>query len=119
MPSSPCKVFVAWRSAAICRNATLPAVLIELEPARLERAADLARYIRLWQREAARGSHFGDDRHVVLRPGHGLRVPLGERFVRGARHAERASHDDDMKPMALGEREAFVVGDQASPHDGV
>src|SRR5438034_10142352 len=59
-----------WRSAAICGNATLPSVLIELEAARLERTADLPRYIGLWQRNAACGGHFRDDRHVVLRPGH-------------------------------------------------
>src|SRR5712692_3863055 len=81
-----------WRSAAICPNATLASVGIELEPARLERAADLPRYIRLWQRNAALGSHFGDDRHVVLGPGHSLCPPLGQCFVRGARHAERVSH---------------------------
>src|SRR5438270_4926757 len=102
MPSSPCKVFVRWRSATICRNATLPAVLIELEPARLERAADLPRYIGLWQREAARGGHLLDDRHVVLGPGHGLRAPLGQRLVGGARHAERVSHELDIQPVALG-----------------
>src|SRR3989454_11208313 len=65
-----------WRSAAICANATLASVLIELEPARPERAADLPRYIGLWQRNAACGGHFRDDRHVVLRPRHGLRAPL-------------------------------------------
>src|SRR6266403_3940343 len=35
--------FTRWRSAAIFANATLPSVLIELEAARLERAADLSR----------------------------------------------------------------------------
>ena len=53
--------FKRWRSAAICGNATLPSVLIELEPARLERAADVARDSSLRQREAARGSHFGHE----------------------------------------------------------
>src|SRR5437879_4891702 len=81
-----------WRSAAICPNATLPSVVVELEAPRLERAADLPRYIGLWQRNAARRGHFGDDRHVVLRPGHGLRAPLFERFIGRARHAERVSH---------------------------
>src|SRR2546422_1376625 len=41
----------SWRSAAICANATLPSVLIEFEAARLERTADLPRYIGLWRSE--------------------------------------------------------------------
>src|SRR5213592_3222282 len=108
-----------WRSAAICGNATLPSVLIELEAARLERAADLSRDIGLWQRNAARGGHFRDDRHVVLRPGHGLRAPLRQRLVGGARHGERVSHQVNIQPVAPGEREAFMVRDQAGPHDEV
>src|SRR5713226_2016154 len=73
-----------WRSAAICPNATLASVLIELEAARFERAADVSRDVGLWEREAARGSYFGDDRHVVFGPSHGLCPPLGQCFVRGA-----------------------------------
>src|SRR5213079_2913659 len=46
-----------------CGDATLPAVLIELEAARLERAADLSRYLGLGQGNAARGGHCRDDRH--------------------------------------------------------
>src|SRR2546422_3143103 len=114
MTSSPCKVFLSlssWRSAAICGNATLPSVLIELEAARLERAANLPRYIGLWQRNAARGGHFRDDRHVVLPPSHGLRAPLRQRLAGGARHGERASHQVNIQPVTLGERQAFMVRD--------
>src|SRR5438552_12261229 len=111
--------FTRWRSAAICGNATLPSVLIELEAARLERAADLPRDIGLWQRNAARGGHFRDDRHVVLRPGHGLRAPLRQRLVGGARHGERVSHQVHLDPVAPGEREAFMLRDQAGPHDEI
>src|SRR6266480_7307327 len=116
------KFFLActrWRSAAICGNATLPSVLIELEAARLERAADLSRYLGLGQRNAARSGHFRDDRHVVLRPRHGLRAPLRQRLVGGARHGERLSHQLRVQPVALGERETFMVRDQAGPHDEV
>src|SRR5438876_7385221 len=98
-----------WRSAAICGDATLPSVLIKLEAARLERAADLPRDIGLRQRNAARGGHFGDDRHVVLRPGHGLRAPLRQRLVGGARRGERVSHQLRVQPVAPGERETFMV----------
>src|SRR5947208_9605239 len=77
--------FTRWRSAAICGNATLPSVLIELEAARLERAADFPRDIGLWQRTSARGGHFCDARHVVLLPSHGLRSPLRHRLVGSAR----------------------------------
>src|SRR3989449_11037018 len=94
----------SWRSAAICANATLPSVLIELEAARLERAADLPRYIGLWQRNAARGRHFRDARHVVLCPGHGLRAPLPQRLLGGARHGERVSHQGRVPALAAGQR---------------
>src|SRR3989442_5526417 len=67
--------FTRWRSAAICGNATLPSVLIELEAARLERAADLPRYIGLWQRKSPFRGHLRLDRPFCLRPRHWLRAP--------------------------------------------
>src|SRR2546425_12039012 len=107
--ASFCLAHTRWRSAAICGNATLPSVLIELEAARLERAADLPRYIGLWQRNAARGGHFRDDRHVVLRPGHGLRAPLRQRPVGGARHGERAPPPGRIPSLTPGEGRALTA----------
>src|SRR5881296_556484 len=63
----------------------LAAVLVQLVAPRLQAAADLAAHLRLRQRDARIGRHFGDDRHIVVGPGHRLHAPLLQRPVGAAR----------------------------------
>src|SRR5258708_25477673 len=94
-------------------------VLFQLVAPRFEFAADLPVHAGLGQRDPRLGRHLGDDRHVVLGPGHRLASPLLERTVRTARHEERAAQGFDIGAVVLREGESFVIGDQARPPDQI
>src|ERR1700675_4417168 len=75
------------------------AVEFQFVAPRLERPADFAVHPGLRQRNARLGRHLGDDRHVVFRPGHGLRSPLLQRAVGAARYEQSAAQGLDIGPV--------------------